>query len=333
MLHASAGGRLPARVMPPPPNPYRCSTHLGVPAGWECLHCARRLCPDCAATGTTRSAARAEVSFTCCVPCDGPVRPLMVEGVSSEAFRVGLLSVLTGPAGLFTVASGFLLVLGVVLIHRVGPTLRVFLLGAFSFALACMTFAVIRTVADGAAGTGASSRVDPREDVLQPALRSLALAGAGLALIAGLEAVLGGGSQWVVRLLLGVLALLVPAWLLALAMGEPLLEAVAPGRSVEIVQTLGRDYALVAALSFGAVQLSSVWLSVSSLGLREGFSFFSAVLEMCSAAVLLFLARVLGQLLQTRGSDLGYGKASVTLLPAMPGAVPRGVRRSSAIAR
>lgn len=316
--------------MPAPLNPFRCTTHPTAPAAWECLHCTRSLCPDCAATGETRSAARTEFTFTSCVHCDGPVRPLMVQGTMANTFQVGLLSALNGPAGLFTFGSAALLVLGVGLAHQFGPTGRGVMAALLAFVLACMTFAVIRTVAAGEPGAG--TRLDVGEDVLRPALRGLVLAAAGFALVTGLGQVLGGSGAR--PLLAGALrwglALAAPAWLLRLASGEPLREAVSPRRTATLIRTLGRDYALTAVLSVVVAELSTFWLSASAFIATERLDFFSVVLEVCSAAALLFLARILGQLLHARGAELGLAEAPVTLVPAMPDAVARGVRRQRA---
>lgn len=313
--------------MTAPPNPFRCTTHPAAPAAWECLHCTRSLCPDCAATGETRSQARTEFLFTCCVHCDGPVRPLMVQGTPDNTFQVGVLTALNGPAGLFTFGGVVLLVLGVGLAHLFGPTGRGVMAALLAFVLACMTFAVIRTVATGEPGAG--SRLDVGEDVLRPALRGLVLVAAGLALVTGLDWALGGSGAR--PLLVGALrwglALAAPAWLLRLASGESLREAVAPQRTASLIRTLGRDYALTAVLSVLVAQLSTLWLSASAFIATEGLDFFSVVLEVCSAAALLFLARILGQLLRARGAELGLAEAPVTLVPAMPEAAPRGVRR------
>lgn len=317
--------------MPPPSNPFRCTTHPTAGAAWECLHCARSLCPDCAATGETRSQARTEFTFTCCVHCDGPVRPLMVQGTAGDTFQLGVLSALNGPAGLFTFGSAVLLVLGVALAHQFGPTGRAVMAALLAFVLACMTFAVIRTVATG--DVSARSRLDVGEDVLRPALRGLGLAAAGFALVTGVKQVLGGSAAG--RLLVGALlwglAAAAPAWLLRLASGESLGEAVAPSRTAALIRTLGRDYVLMAVLSIVVAQLSTFWLSAAAIISKErGLDFFQVVLEACSAAGLLFLARLLGQLLQARGAELGLAEAPLALVPAMPDAVPRGVRRQRA---
>ncbi len=312
--------------MPAPLNPFRCTTHPAAPAAWECLHCTRSLCPDCAATGETRSEVRTPFTFTCCVHCDGPVRPLLVQGTPVNDFRVGLHGALHGPAGLFMLVSVLLLVFGVGLAHRFGPLGRGVMAALLAFGLACMTFAVIRTVATGEPGSG--GRLELAEDVLHPALRGLALAAAGFALVTGLEQVLEGSG--LKPLLVGALrwglALAAPAWLLRLASGEPLREAVAPQRTLSLIRTLGKDYALTAVLSVVVAHLSTFWLSASALLGNEGMDFFRVVLEVCSAVGLLFLARVLGQLLQARGAELGLSEAPVTWVPAMPDALPRGVR-------
>lgn len=317
--------------MPPPPNPFRCATHPASGAAWECLHCARSLCPDCAATGETRSPGRVEVTFICCVHCDGPVRPLMVRSARRGDFQLGLLAVLNGPAGLFTLGSVALLVLGVGLAHRLGSTGRAVMAAVLAYGLVCMTFAVIRTAALNEPGAG--GRLELGEDVLRPALRSLGLVAGGLALLAGVEWALGGVGAGPVpgRLLVGALlwglAALAPAWLLRLASGDSLLEAVSPGRTRSLIQALGRDYALTAVLSIVVAQLLASWLSASAFIAREGWDFFRVVLEVCSAVGLLFLARILGQLLNARGAELGLPGAPVLEVPAIPDAVPRGVRQ------
>jgi len=258
--------------------------------------------------------------------CDGPVRPLMVQATGGNTFQAGVLSALNGPAGLFTFGSAVLLVLGAGLAHQLGPTGRGVMAALLAFVLACMAFAVIRTVATSEPGAG--SRLDLGEDVLRPALRGLVLAAAGFALVTGLEWALGGSAlrPLLVGALRWGLALAAPAWLLRLASGEPLLEAVSPQRTASLIRTLGRDYALTAVLSVVVAQLSAFWLSASAFIATEGMGFFRVVLEVCSGVGLLSLARILGQLLQARGAELGLAEAPVILVPAMPDAVPRGVR-------
>lgn len=291
------------------------------------MACGRELCPDCVASEEVGTS-----SFEACVHCDGGVRVLTMGG-SIESYGALLVQSLRVPIGLPTL--GVAVAIWALVFVAAGTSgwaagLIWGLLIPVLFWL--LFFAALKSAARGADVVSGAVNADMRAELLWPALRMTALCW-GSALVAWLATRAGVSARslnddwryWAVVLALGVC---LPAWVMALGRGDGLVQAITPSTSLSLVRALGGDYARSALLSVLTCALLFFWLGAAALGVSEGFTAYGVLMEALSLYGALLLARLIGLVMSTRADAVGIGFRPDQLVPALPGALPRGVRRA-----
>ncbi len=293
--------------MPARANPYRCSRHPASPAAWECIGCGKLLCPDCAAGGVIRN-----THYVSCSLCGGATRELMVPG-ALQSFPRRLMGALSLPVGPFTLGSGVAIwALFWAFRHAGGWARAGWVFAAIGPLFWATFFSVLRVSAHG----GAQVPAEAMQHVVRPA----GGAWAATALVAAAWWALGITGPW----LTVMVSATAPSLLLGLAAESSLASAFSPARIWQRVRALGKDYALAAGVFLLVGLLANTWERSAAFARENELGPFGPFFDALMLYALLVLGRVLGLLLASRGDAIGYPLPPGELVPALPGAAPRG---------
>lgn len=304
----------------------KCTQHPSALAGWSCVGCSARLCPDCVAIKRMVS-----TELIICLRCQELAKPLTMRRSEklpffSVVWRAPLYPL--NSAGLIAILA-FALVMAV-LSYGGGLATRIGVGIYWAY-----VFSIIRTSSRG------SEEVEPFEfsslfdDVLMPAFR-----GVVATTLIWLPAFVYAFSirDWdsktsplsialdpVVWVLVIAGVVYVPMALMIAATGGGVLRMINPLMVFGYIHRLGKDYWL-ALLPLGAVFMGGLLLEgIGFVVLLLPLPFVPRVIDQMLGAYAPFvMARVLGLLLYVRGDVLEYGPASDYEEPVLPGAVPRG---------
>ena len=97
-----------------------------------------------------------------------------------------------------------------------------------------------------------------------------------------------------------------------------------PARIWQRVRALGKDYALAAGVFLLVGLLANAWERSAAFARQNELGPLGPFFDALMLYALLVLGRVLGLLLASRGDAIGYPLPPGELIPALPGATPRG---------
>jgi hypothetical protein len=304
-----------------------CSAHPGQRAGWSCLDCGRQLCPRCVARAEVKAADAPEIrSFDCCAWCDGRVTLVYVPGTRST-FAGQLAGTLRVPVSGLGLLVGVLVMAGFIIARRLTGWAAVAALALVSPLFWTLFFLVLRAAARASDDVGWHERADLLAHGVRPALRATLLSLAAGAAFAALPR-----AGWLLTVGFSFAA---PACVIGLAGGDSVWSSLSPARGAERIRSLGSDYLIAAALTAATGSLVFWWVLSGRLAASaihvDAYQMLDGVevlLDALSLYALFIVARALGLLLSVRGDAVGYGLPASAIVPALPGAIPRGQRRA-----
>jgi len=303
---------MPARANPSPGRPTfraskHCSRHPSSPAAWECIGCGELLCPDCAAAGVVGN-----THYVGCSLCGGATRELMVPG-ALHSFPRRLAGALSLPVGPFTLGSGVAIwALFWAFRHAEGWARAGWVFAAIAPLFWATFFSTLRASAHG----GAEVPAEAMQHVVKPA----GGAWAATALVTAAWSASGIRAPCMTVLVCAT----APSLLLGLAVESSLASAFSPAGIWQRVRALGADYALAAGVFVLVGLLAHAWGLSAAFARQNELGPLGPFFDALMLYALLVLGRVLGLLLASRGDAIGYPLPPGELIPALPGATPRG---------
>jgi len=309
-------------------NPYRCTAHPELEAGWHCESCGRDLCPACTANIRVQEAV---TSYDVCVHCEGRATQLQVPG-APESARSRLRQVFQMPAGLFSVG---LLISLYFLLSELHHVESVNLGIAFAALLALVFWVAFFTIVHATArGTDEvrAARIDATSFIVAPAARALVWSATWLLPFVAVQRARGlSMDQWLddAGAVMGCvfLAAIAPASLVVLARGSGVLEAISPRRLEEVRRQLGDDWPVAGLLILGALFFSLFQLGAADFVWRHGFDAGLILMRTFALYAQFLTARTVGILLDVHGYAVGYPEAKQRLVPVLGRVEPTGTRK------
>jgi len=236
----------------------------------------------------------------------------MVPG-ALQSFPRRLMGALSLPVGPFTLGSGVAIwALFWAFRHAGGWARAGWVFAAIGPLFWATFFSVLRVSAHG----GAQVPAEAMQHVVRPA----GGAWAATALVAAAWWALGITGPW----LTVMVSATAPSLLLGLAAESSLASAFSPARIWQRVRALGKDYALAAGVFLLVGLLANTWERSAAFARENELGPFGPFFDALILYALLVLGRVLGLLLASRGDAIGYPLPPGELVPALPGAAPRG---------
>ena len=301
-----------------------CADHPRAIAGWICLDCDRKRCPDCVAEERLENGG----TILCCSSCDGRVQVLLEAGGQGRV-RDHLWQVAQVPVSWPTLVLGPLTVWALWSTRAMEAAgtaaVLMFLVAPLFWAL---YFATLRTAARAFDLFDHGEPLDLLEHVAVPAGKAVAVTAVASGAVMTVRWVGGDFEAPIANPLLWLMvvagALAMPLWTAYFAGGQGL-AALSPSRAVASIRELGWDYWTVALWTLAISSLCFVWAGRAELAIR-GPAFL--LLQGMAVYTMLVVARFTGALLAVRGPDLGFELRPDQLKPVLPDAVPRGTRKA-----